>query len=70
MVSCENQLVQFYHDMVSKLDGALNRGHKQTNVLIKFFAKAFDKVPETWFHTGDYCANYTSIYEIGGSITN
>ena len=31
--SCETQLVQFYHDMVSNLDRALNRGHKQTDVI-------------------------------------
>ena len=27
--SCETQLVQFFHDMVSNLDRALNRGHRQ-----------------------------------------
>ena len=43
--SCETQLVQFYHDMVSKLDGARDRGQKQTDVIIMDFAKAFDKVP-------------------------
>ena len=43
--SCENQLVQFYHDMVSNLDGARDRGQKQTDVIIMDFAKAFDKVP-------------------------
>ena len=42
--SCENQLVQFFHDMVSNLDRALNRGHRQTDVIIMDFAKAFDKV--------------------------
>ena len=31
--------------MVSNLDRALNRGHKQTDVIIMDFAKAFDKVP-------------------------
>ena len=30
--------------MVSNLDRALNRGHKQTDVIIMDFAKAFDKV--------------------------
>ena len=44
-MSCETQLVQFYHHMVSKLDRALNPGHKQTDVIIMDFAKAFDKVP-------------------------
>ena len=43
--SCEPQLVQFYHDMVSNLDGARDRGQKQTDVIIVDFAKAFDKVP-------------------------
>ena len=31
--------------MVSNLDRALNRGHRQTDVIIMDFAKAFDKVP-------------------------
>ena len=43
--SCETQLVQFYHDMVSNLDGALDRGQVQTDVIIMDFAKVFDKVP-------------------------
>ena len=34
-----------YHDMVSNLDGARDRGQKQTYVIIMDFAKAFDKVP-------------------------
>ena len=38
-------MVQFYHDMVSNLDGALNRGHKQTDLIIMDFAKAFVKAP-------------------------
>ena len=43
--SCKTQLVQFFHDMVSNLDRALNRGHRQTDVIIMDFAKAFHKVP-------------------------
>ena len=39
---CETQLI---HDSVSNLNGALNRGHKQTGVIIMDFAKAFDKIP-------------------------
>ena len=31
--------------MASNLDRALNRGHRQTDVIIMYFAKAFDKVP-------------------------
>ena len=43
--SCETQLVQFVHDIISNLDRAVNRGHKQTDLIIMDFAKAFDKVP-------------------------
>ena len=43
--SCETQLVQFFHDLVSNLDRALNRNHRHTDVIIMDFAKAFDKVP-------------------------
>ena len=43
--SCETQLVQFVHDIISNLDGAVNRVHKQTDLIIMDFAKAFDKVP-------------------------
>ena len=47
--SCETQLFQIYHDIVSNLDRALervvNRGHKQTDVAIMDFVEAFEKVP-------------------------
>ena len=43
--SCETQLVQFVHHIISNLDGAVNRGHKQTDLIIMDFDKAFDKVP-------------------------
>ena len=43
--SCETQLVQFIHDLCENLDGAHNRGQKQTDLIIMDFAKAFDKVP-------------------------
>ena len=42
---CEPQLMQFVHDIISNLDGAMNVGHKQTDLIIMDFAKAFDKVP-------------------------
>ena len=42
--SCETQLVQFYHDLVNNLDRAVNSGHKQTDVIVMDFSKAFDKV--------------------------
>ena len=48
--SCESQLVQFVHDIISNLDGAVNRGHKQTDLIIMDFAKAFDKVPHRRLH--------------------
>ena len=54
--SCETQLVQFVHDIISNLDGAMNRGHKQTDLIIMDFAKAFDKVPHRrLLHKLDYC---------------
>ena len=34
--------------MVSNLDRALNRGHRQTDVINMDFANAFDKVPHNW----------------------
>ena len=43
--SCETQLVQLFHDLVSNLDRVLNRNHGQTDVIIMDFAKDFDKVP-------------------------
>ena len=53
--SCETQLVQFVHDIISNLDGAVNRGHKQTDLIIMNFAKAFDKVPHRrLLHKLDY----------------
>ena len=33
------------HGIISNLDGAVNRGHKQTDLIEMVFAKAFDKVP-------------------------
>ena len=39
MLSCETQLTEFYHDLVSNCHG----GH-QTDVLVMDFSKAFDKV--------------------------
>ena len=53
--SCETQLVQFVHDIISNLDGAMNRGHKQTDLIIMDFTKAFDKVPHRrLLHKLDY----------------
>ena len=42
---CETQLVQFVLDIISNLDWAVNRGHKQTDLITMDFAKAFDMVP-------------------------
>ena len=53
--SCEIQLVQFVHDIISNLDGAMNQGHKQTDLIIMDFAKAFVKVPNRrLLHKLDY----------------
>ena len=46
--SCETQLVQFVQDIISNLDGAVNRGHKQTDLLKQGYRyhkirKAFSK---------------------------
>ena len=43
--SCETQLVQFYHDLVSNLDRAVSSGHRQMDLIVMDFTKAFDKVP-------------------------
>ena len=43
--SCETQLVKFFHDLVSNLGRVLNRNHRQADVIIIDFTKAFDKVP-------------------------
>ena len=48
--SCETQLIQFVHDIISNLDGAVNRGHKQTDLIIMAFTKALIR-----YHTGGYC---------------
>ena len=38
---CETQLVQLVHDIISNLDGAINRRHKHTDLIIEDFSKAF-----------------------------
>ena len=43
--SCDTQLMQFVHDVISYLDGVMNRGRKQTDLIIMDFAKAFGMVP-------------------------
>ena len=50
-----SQLVHFVHDIMSNLDGAVNPGHKQTDLIIMDFAKAFDNVPHRrLLHKLDY----------------
>ena len=49
--SCETQLVECVHDIISNL----NRGHKQRDLITMDFAKAFDKVPKRrLLHKLDY----------------
>ena len=53
--SCETQLVQFVHDIISNLNVTVNRGHKQTDLIIMDFAKAIDKMPHRrLLHKLDY----------------
>ena len=48
LLKCQRSCVtQFVHDIISNLDGAVNRRHKQTDFIIMDFAKAFDKVPHS-----------------------
>ena len=54
--SCKTQLVQFVHNIINNLDGAVNHGHKQTDLIIMDFAKAL-----TRFHTGGYYTHW-NIY--------
>ena len=54
--SCETQLVQFVHDIMSNRDGAVNCGHKQKDLIIIDFVR-----PLTRYHTGGYYTNLTII---------
>ena len=55
MVSEVRGPAKFVHDIISNLDGAVNRGLKQTDLIIMDFAKAFDKVPHRrLLHKLDY----------------
>ena len=46
---------QSNHDIISNLDGAVNRGHKQTDLIKMDFARAFDKMPHRrLLHKLDY----------------
>ena len=44
--SCKTQLVQFVDDIISNLDVDVNRGHKQTDLVIMDFPSVFDKVQQ------------------------
>ena len=44
--SCQTKLEQFVHNIINNQDGAVNREHKQTDLIQMDFAKAFDKVPQ------------------------
>ena len=49
---CETQLVQFVHNIISNMDEAVNRGHKQTDLVIMVLLR-----PLTRFHTRGYYTN-------------
>ena len=62
--SCETQLQQFIHDLRENLDGTHNRGHKQTDLIIMDFAKAFDKVPHRRLaYKLEYCGSRNDILQ-------
>ena len=62
--SCETKLIQFYYTMVSNLARALNCNHKQTDVNIMDFAKAFDNVPHRrLLYKLDYYGNRGSTHK-------
>ena len=42
---CETKLIQYVHDIISNLVGAVNRGHKQTYMIVMDCAMASDNVP-------------------------
>ena len=53
--SCKTQLIQFVHEIICNLEGAVNRVHKRTDLTIMDFAKAFDKVPHRrLLHKSEY----------------
>ena len=69
--SFETQLVQFVHDIISNLDGAMNREHKQTDLIIMDFARAFDKVPHRrLLHKLDYYGIRGSTHKWISSLTS
>ena len=39
LTGSQNPVGQFVHDIISNQDGAVNRGHKQTDLIIMDFAK-------------------------------
>ena len=54
----------FVHDIITNLEGAVNRGHKQTDLIIMDFAKAFDRVPHRrLLHILHYYGIRGSIYK-------
>ena len=62
--SSETQLVQFVHDIISNLDGAVNCGHRQTDLIMMDFTKAFDKVRQgRLLHKLDYFGRRGSIHK-------
>ena len=53
--SCNTQLVPFAQDIISNLDGAMDCGHKQTDLISMDSAKVFYKVQcRSLLHKLDY----------------
>ena len=62
--SCETQLVKFVHDIITNLEGAVNRGHNQTDLIIMDSAKALDKLPRRrLLHKLEYYGIRVSTHE-------
>ena len=53
-------MVQFVHDIISNMGGAMNRRHTQTDLIIMDYAKAFDKVPHGRLYTNSISMGYES----------
>ena len=61
--SSETQLVQIVYNIISNLDGAMSRGHKQTDLIIMNFQR-----PSTRSHTGGYYINSNTMGSAHGSL--
>ena len=67
--SCQTHFVQSVHDIINNLGEAVNRGHKQTDLIRMDFAKTFDKVPHRrLLHKLDYYGIRGSTHRLINSL--